>query len=371
MTFKTNFLHGLHRKTMFFSIAGMMFLTGCAGITDRLTKEPTIDGVITGSVQPGAEKAPKRFLIINGEYGDTLKEKHLLQTSKNPLTQTTYDYFNYYKRFVQLILNDAGWEEVSPEQFLKDKSNVTIISINNLWHTKPVDWPAIFTASDKTKFIAADAAKGLAKGIGGALLKKAAGVEDSGSSSKKTNKDHKDYYFHLTIGAFKTTAGDDKAIRPTEAYWKTIAYIKQAVPIDEEGNTDFDTPYWERLMPMLATMIKPHLGQEITEKKGMKTSLPWPNREIAALANHQSFYDNLKCDYKFLFFGDLKSAQKTTEKSLARFNKRLAKKQEKAPKNKFLAAHHNKQVADIQQDVWSNEMRLASLNKVIEEKDCK
>ena len=114
------------------------------------------------------------------------------------------------------MLKDAGWEEISPEQFLKDKSNVTIITMyTTSWlHNKAPALPPILTPSEKIKIFAKD----VAKGVGKSLLKDAIGLKSDNKEPPKEGGPCKQSYYYLVVGAFKTTDGNDKAKRDrTEA----------------------------------------------------------------------------------------------------------------------------------------------------------
>ncbi|MCH9852533.1 MAG: hypothetical protein K0U45_03425 [Alphaproteobacteria bacterium] len=335
-----------------------LLITGCAGALDSVTgalEDTSIKGEVIASVQPNADSAPKRFVIINGSYGDTLEQKHLLQTSKNPLTKLTYIHFNLDKLYVQQILSEAGWEEVSPEQFLKDKSNVTIITMyaTVFLNNKAPNLPPILTVGEKAKINAKIVGKAAGKG----LLKKAAGVKSDDEIPE--DGDPTDAYYYLVVGAFQTTDGDDSAKRPTELYWQTTAFLKTKVGYGDEHDRD----NYSRILPVLATFIKPHLGKDT----GGKTTTEWPNQEIAKFKNEPRFYETYKCEAGF-FFADLKDLKEVKTKSLSTAQANLERTEKNQSKNKFLASLLAQQKADYQQDIWDNEYGIATVSELIEQK---
>ncbi len=346
------------QKNLYGVICAVLLLNGCAGMMDKLTsrlEDTSIKGEVISSVQSGAENAPQRFVIINGSYGDTLEEKHLLQQSKNPVTKLTYLQFNTDKAYVQQMLSDAGWEEVSPEQFLQDKSNVTIISMySTTWlHKKAPDLPPIFTAGEKTKMIAKD----VGKGIGKNLLKNAAGLDSEEEPLQEG--DPVDAYYYLVIGAFKTTHGNDSAQRPTELYWKTTSFLKATIAYGEEEYRE----NYQRFMPVLATMAEPHIGKNT----GGKIKTEWPNQEIAKFKNEPRFYENYKCD-AFLFFPDLKDIKASKISLLSQTQVNLERTIALQEKNKLLASFLAQQKANLQQDVWDYEYGIATVSELITQK---
>ena len=338
--------------------------TGCAGALDKVTarlEDTSIKGVVLGKVQDGADNAPKRFVIIDGLYGDTLEKKHLLQQGKGLLTKATYAAFNSDKRYVQLMLKDAGWEEISPEQFLKDKSNVTIITMyTTSWlYQKAPALPAILTPGEKVKIIAKDVAKSAAKGVGKSLLKGALGVKDDEKKEPPKEGDPVTVYYYLVVGAFKTTDGNDTAKRPTELYWQTTSFIKRKVKLgNEEGRDNV-----HRFLPVLAKMMTPHLGKATEGKQKVE----WPSQEIAKFKNDERFYEGYECKSSFLI-PSLKTVNKDYTSKLNRAEKELEGTQSLKSKNKFLASLLAQHEANLQQDVWDYQNGIKTVSNLIEVK---
>ncbi|MCH9845481.1 MAG: hypothetical protein K0U39_08245 [Alphaproteobacteria bacterium] len=352
-------------------VAIALLVQGCAGVLDKVSaklEDTSIKGQIISSVQPGAENAPKRFVIIDGFYGDTLEEEHLLQKSENPLTQATYREFNLDKAYVQQILTDAGWEEVSPEQFVADKSNVTIVTMYATWwlHKKAPKLPPILTPTEKAKIIAKEIAKAVAKdaakGFGKKLLgDKLKSGDDDGEKEEKPplqEGDPVDAYYYLVVGAFETTDGNDDAKRPTEIYWQTTSFFKTEVAYGEQD----DRANYERFMPVLASLIKPHLGQTT----GGKVKLAWPNEELAQFKNNARFYERYGCERQG-FLPGLKTLKANKADALTTAQETLQSLTSNESENRFLASLGAQQRANTQQDIWDNEHGIRTLTELIEQ----
>ena len=340
------------------TIGVALLLSGCGGIsafdgmTEALRGDTSIKGEVIGKRGNDAAKAPKRYLIINGSYADTLAEKHLLQQSSNPLTKLAYERFNFNKTYVQRILNQAGWQEISPADFLKDKRDVTIITMyaTSWLHNKAPDLPPILTPAQKVKLVG----KGLGKGITSSVL-------TGGEGDNLQEGDPAVAYYYLVVGAFKTTYGNDKAKKPTELYWKTTAFFDRDVIFGEEDNRE----NYIRYMPVLAKMIEPHLGKSTSGKQQVE----WPNKEIAQFKNEPVFYQDYKCE-SGIFSQDLNELKTEKIGLLEKSKKNLARTEKTQKGPKLFASLFVHQKADLQQDVWDYEYGIETLSALIPQK-CK
>ncbi|MCH9844169.1 MAG: hypothetical protein K0U39_01550 [Alphaproteobacteria bacterium] len=342
------------QKNFYGVICVALLLNGCAsafdGMSAALQGDTSIKGEVIGKVGSDAQNAPKRYLIINGSYADTLAEKHLLQQSSNPLTKLTYERFNFNKTYVQRILNQAGWQEVSPEEFLKDKRDVTIITMyaTSWLHNPAPELPPILTPAQKAKLVA----KGVGKGIGSSII-------TGGAGNNLEKGEPAVAYYYLVVGAFKTTHGNDKAKKPTELYWKTTAFFDRDVIFGEEDNRE----NYIRFMPVLARMIEPHLGESTSGPQ----QIEWPNQEIAQFKNQPVFYQDYGCE-SGIFSQDLHELKTEKMQLLEKAQKNLARTEKTQRGPALFASLFVHQTADLQQDVWDYEYGIATVSELITQK---